>query len=168
MPGGDKNNYDESKSPPLEGSSKTGMEKTASKDIVTHIGTVPIYRNFTYNLPRNSALSNRSKALRKAGNLPEIIFWKQVHKGKFHKIDFDRQRVIGNFIVDFYVKTLSLVVEIDGSSHINKEKYDQEREEYLKNLGLRIYRIPSSRVRNELKNVMQELERFIVEHFGKK
>jgi very-short-patch-repair endonuclease len=161
-------NTRDAKSPPLEGWSKTGVEKSTSREIVTHICAVPIYQNFTYNLPRNPALSNRARALRKAGNLPEIIFWKQVHKGKFHKIDFDRQRVIGSFIVDFYVKTLSLVVEIDGSSHNNKEIYDQKREEYLKNLGLHVYRIPSSKVRNDLKNVMQELERFIVEHFGKK
>lgn len=47
----------------------------------------------------------------------------------FWKIDFDRQRIIGNYIVDFYVKTLGLVIEIDGSSHENKEEYDQKREE---------------------------------------
>ncbi|MBP1163359.1 very-short-patch-repair endonuclease [Chryseobacterium sp. PvR013] len=40
---------------------------------------------------------------------------------KFHTIDFDRQRIIGNYIVDFYVKTLGLIIEIDGSSHDEKE-----------------------------------------------
>jgi len=54
----------------------------------------------------------------------------------FHRIDFDRQRVIGNFIVDFYVKALGLVIEIDGSSHIGKEDYDKQRQNYLESLGL--------------------------------
>lgn len=73
----------------------------------------------------------------------------QVTKGGFHKIDFDRQRVIGSYIVDFYIKRLGLVIEIDGSSHVGKEEYDLEREDYLRSLGLKIYRIEVSDVRNE-------------------
>ncbi|WP_317228619.1 MULTISPECIES: DUF559 domain-containing protein [Chryseobacterium] len=44
-------------------------------------------------------------------------------------MDFDRQRIIGNYIVDFYVKTLGLIIEIDGSSHDGKEIYDSIRQE---------------------------------------
>lgn len=64
---------------------------------------------------------------RKAGILPEVLFWQQVHKKKFYAIDFDRQRIIGDYIVDFYVKALGLVVEIDGSSHDHKQEYDAKR-----------------------------------------
>lgn len=49
------------------------------------------------------------------------IILEKVHKGHFYKIDFDRHPVIGNYIVDFYVKKLGLVVEIDGSSHDDKK-----------------------------------------------
>nr|WP_314897068.1 endonuclease domain-containing protein [uncultured Flavobacterium sp.] len=84
------------------------------------------------------------------------------------EIDFDRQRIIGNFIVDFYVKTLGLVVEIDGSSHNNKEKYDQKREDYLISLGLKVYKISDLKVKHDLKNVMMELEKYIVVEFGNK
>jgi len=84
----------------------------------------------------------------------------------FWKIDFDRQRIIGNYIVDFYVKTLGLVIEIDGSSHENKEEYDQKREDYLKSLGLKVYKISDLRVKHDLNNVMMELEKYIIEEFG--
>ncbi|WP_369596824.1 endonuclease domain-containing protein [Flavobacterium sp. FPG59] len=82
------------------------------------------------------------------------------------KIDFDRQRIIGNYIVDFYVKTLGLVIEIDGSSHENKEEYDKKREEYLLSLGLKVYRISDSRIKHDLNNVMNELEQYIILEFG--
>ena len=100
--------------------------------------------------------------------LSEVIFWLQVHKRMFWKIDFDRQRIIGNYIVDFYVKTLGLVIEIDGSSHENKEEYDQKREDYLISLGLKVYRISDLRVKHDLNNVMMELEKYIVVEFGNK
>jgi very-short-patch-repair endonuclease len=71
------------------------------REITTYINTHPIYRNFIENLPYNIKLKARSRALRKAGVLSEVFFWMQVHKEMFWKIDFDRQRIIGNYIVDF-------------------------------------------------------------------
>lgn len=96
----------------------------SSREITAYIETQPIYRNFIENLPYNIKLKSRARALRKAGVMSEVIFWMQVHKGMFWKIDFDRQRIIGNYIVDFYVKTLGLIIEVDGSSHNDKEDYD--------------------------------------------
>jgi len=130
------------------------------------INTIAIKRNFVENLPSNSNLKERARALRKAGNYAEVVFWQQVHKNKFHKIDFDRQRIIGNYIVDFYVKTLGLVVEIDGESHNDKEDYDEIREEYLLNLGLKFFKTTNFRVLNDIENVLKELEIFIIEHYS--
>jgi very-short-patch-repair endonuclease len=137
-----------------------------NREITAYINTYPIYRNFIEDLPYNIKLKARSRVLRKAGVLSEVLFWLQVHKGMFWKIDFDRQRIIGNYIVDFYVKTLGLVIEIDGSSHDNKEEYDQKREDYLISLGLKVYKISDLRVKHDLSNVMTELEKYITEEFG--
>ncbi|WP_345094891.1 endonuclease domain-containing protein [Flavobacterium chungnamense] len=134
--------------------------------IITYINEIPIKRNFVENLPYNIKLKSRARALRKAGNYPEVAFWLQVKKNGFHNIDFDRQRVIGNYIVDFYVKTLGLIVEIDGESHNVKEEYDKKREEYLESLGLKIFKATSIRVLHDLDNVMKELELFVLEHFS--
>ena len=134
--------------------------------IQIYIHDKPIQRNFIENLPYNPQLKSRVRALRKAGNYPEVVFWKQVHKSLFWKIDFDRQRIIGNYIVDFYVKSLGLVVEIDGESHNEKEDYDLKREDYFKSFGLKVFRISSLRVLDDLTNVMVELEEFIVEEFS--
>ena len=135
-------------------------------EIVTYINDKPIYRRSVGILPANKALVNRARALRKAGVLSEVLFWLQVRNNTFWSIDFDRQRVIGNFIVDFYVKSIGLVIEIDGSSHDGKEEFDEDREAFLKDLGLKVYRISDSRVKHNLFTVMAELEHYIIVEFG--
>ncbi|WP_308004494.1 endonuclease domain-containing protein [uncultured Chryseobacterium sp.] len=135
------------------------------KEILTIINGVPVRRNFVENLPYNPKLKPLLQGKRKAGILSEVIFWKQVRARIFHRIDFDRQRIIGNYIVDFYVKTLGLVIEIDGWSHEGKEVDDEARQKYLESLGLKIFRITDFDVRHNLSVVMKDLEYFIVEHY---
>jgi very-short-patch-repair endonuclease len=120
----------------------------------------------THVLPVNKDLNIRAKALRKARNLPEVLFWMQVTKGRFHQIDFDRQKVIGNYIVDFYIKRLGLIIEIDGASHIGKEEYDAKRENYLRSLGLTVYRISTYAIKHEMGFVLKRLEDYLIENYG--
>lgn len=110
-------------------------------NILTYINGIPIKRNYIENIPYNDKLKQNAKELMKAGILSEELFWQQVHKKKFYNIDFDRQRIIGNYIVDFYVKSLGLIVEIDGSSHNDKYEYDDKRQKYFESLDLKVYRI---------------------------
>ena len=131
-------------------------------EILTLIKDIPIKRNFVLNLPNNPTLKSRANALRKAGNFSEVVFWKEVRNKSFWNIDFDRQRIIGNYIVDFYVKTLGLVVEIDGEIHNFQEEYDEKREMYLKDLGLKVFRISTTKMLFDTENVMKDLEQFII------
>ncbi|WP_336732961.1 endonuclease domain-containing protein [Chryseobacterium sp. VD8] len=135
------------------------------KEILTAINGISVHRNFVENLPYNPKLKPLLKGKRKAGILSEVIFWKQVRAKTFHNIDFDRQRIIGNYIVDFYVKTLGLVIEIDGWSHNGKEVDDEVRQKYLESLGLKIFRITDFDVLHNLSVVMKDLENFIIEHY---
>ena len=134
--------------------------------IITIIDNTPIIRNFIENLPQNPKLIPIAREKRKAGILAEVLFWKRVHKGYFHKIDFDRQRIIGNYIVDFYVKSLGLIIEIDGSSHDEKIDYDKKRQTYFESLGLTMYRIFDTEIKKDIENVMSELENFIIFKYG--
>ena len=130
------------------------------------VNDTPVYKRYTPNLPYNPNLKLRARELHKAGVLSEVLFWLVVHQGHFWGIDFDRQRVIGNYVVDFYVKSLSLVVEIDGSSHKGKEEYDKERQTYLESFGLKVFRIKDYRVKSDLDAVMKELGDFIVREYA--
>ena len=134
--------------------------------IQTTIRNIPIKQNYIKNLPANPLLKNLAKEKRKAGILSEVLFWKQVRNDTFHSIDFDRQRIIGNFIVDFYVPSLGLVVEIDGSSHDDKMDYDRARQKFLEDLGINVFRCDDSDVKKHIDIVMSSLEDFIILHFG--
>ncbi|WP_374362222.1 endonuclease domain-containing protein [Cloacibacterium sp.] len=133
---------------------------------LTHINGIEIFRRKIELLPKNKDLLSRFRSLRKGYVLSEVIFWKQVRNKEFHQIDFDRQKIIGNYIVDFYIKSLGVVLEIDGSSHNDKEEYDEKRQLFLESLDLVVYRISDNRIKNDLGNVMKELEDFIIEKFS--
>ena len=65
-----------------------------------------------------------------------------------YPIRFLRQKVIDNYIVDFYCSKAKLVVELDGSQHFEETGMaaDRERDEYLESLGLKILRFSNSDV----------------------
>ena len=155
-------------SPLPEGCQKGGVLKqsTSISEEFYIINEVKIKHQPIITLPYNKNLKDRAKALRYAENLTEVLFWMQVTKRRFHKIDFDRQRIIGNYIVDFYNKKLGLIVEIDGSSHDDKEIYDQIREEYFISLGLKVYRIAVDDVMKNMDFVLMGLEDYIIEQYG--
>jgi very-short-patch-repair endonuclease len=109
------------------------------------------------NLPFNPALKERTKALRQAGNLSEVLFWNEVKNKQFKGFDFDRQKIIGNYIVDFYCTNCNVVIEIDGSSHDNKVEYDAARDEFLRSLNLTVIHIPVGEVFKNIGGVMAML-----------
>ncbi|OJV48028.1 MAG: DNA methylase [Chryseobacterium sp. 39-10] len=117
-------------------------------------------------LPYNPDLKPLLPQKRKAGILCEVLFWKQVHKRKFYGIDFDRQRIIGNYIVDFYVKNLGLVVEIDGWVHETTQEYDEKRQRNLESYGLKVFRILNHDILQNVSVSIRDLEEFIIVHYG--
>lgn len=142
------------------------QKQMTEKKILTQIEGIIIYRNFVENLHYNPSLIKLTREKRKAGILAEVLFWKEVRNRNFHGIDFDRQRIIDNYIVNFYVKTLGLVVEIDGKSHQRKEEHDEIRTQLLENLGLKVFRVSDFDVRKNLAQVMRDLESFIIQNYS--
>jgi very-short-patch-repair endonuclease len=132
---------------------------------MTIINDIKIKDHYVFNLPENEDLSAFARKNRKAGNLAEVIFWMQVHRKMFYGLDFDRQKVIGNYIVDFYVKRLGLVVEIDGGSHNEKTEYDSQRDQYLESLGLKVFHTTDFDVLHHVSLVLNDLSNFIIENY---
>jgi type I site-specific restriction-modification system R (restriction) subunit/very-short-patch-repair endonuclease len=130
-------------SPPLEGWSQTGVVKRGSKNY--------------FELPYNKNLKEKARELRQAENLSEVLFWNQVKNKQFKGFDFDRQKIIGNYIVDFYCTNCNVVIEIDGSSHEDKVDYDAERDAFLESLGLAVIHIPVVDVMKNMNGVMEML-----------
>jgi very-short-patch-repair endonuclease len=107
-----------------------------------------------YDIPFNPSLCERAKELRKAANLSEVLLWKRLNKGRFKGFDFDRQKIIGNYIVDLYCVDCRVVIEIDGKSHENKIEYDSERNAFLEGLGLTVIHINADDVLERIDSVM--------------
>ena len=105
-------------------------------------------------LKYNSKLLERAKKLRKNSTLSEVLLWGKI-KRKQIGYDFDRQRIIDQFIVDFYSKDLILAIEIDGNSHNDKVGADMERQSILEKLGVRFLRFNDLEVKNNLDNVIK-------------
>lgn len=109
-------------------------------------------------LPYNPALKNKAKALRKAGILHEALLWLELKSKKLNGLDFDRQKIIGNYIVDFYCAEKAVVIEVDGSSHDSKQHQDAERDQYLESLGLSVIRLLAKDVLQNVEGVVAFLK----------
>lgn len=101
----------------------------------------------------NGNLKGLARANRKAGNLSEALLWNELKQNKMG-VSFTKQKPIGNYIADFYCKEKNIVIEIDGWSHDNKYEYDQERDEYMKSLGIFVLHIADIDVKRDMNNVL--------------
>jgi very-short-patch-repair endonuclease len=109
--------------------------------------------------PNKLNLKQFAREHRSFGTKGEAVLWKYVLKNKKTIYTFNRQFVIDNYIVDFVCRKLHLIIEIDGNSHMGKEKseYDYKREENLKQLGYTIIRFEEKEVLQELELVQQKI-----------
>lgn len=85
------------------------------------------------------------------------MFWNEVINKQFKGFDFDRQKIIGSYIVDFFCTNCNVVIEIDGSSHDDKQEYDAERDAFLESLVLTVIHIPVVDVMTNMNGVMEML-----------
>ncbi len=94
--------------------------------------------------PRNTALKPLATQLRKNATPQENHLWYDFLRT--YPLRFNRQYIIGNYIVDFYCARAKLVVELDGSQHYEPtgQQHDSARDEYLRSMGLQVLRIPNS------------------------
>ena len=113
-------------------------------------------------LPYNPILKELAKQLRKNMTFSEVLLWNELKNKKLLKMDFDRQRPILNYIVDFYCKDLMLAIEIDGDSHKEKYEQDRKRQKELEDVGIRFLRFDDLEVKKDMDNVLREIENWII------
>jgi len=106
----------------------------------------------------NSAITPLAKRLRKEMTKEERHLWYDFLKA--YPIRFRRQKVIGNYIVDFYCAKANLVIELDGSQHYNPSdiEYDKKRTSFLEGYGITVIRIPNNEVTNNFKGVCEYID----------
>ena len=106
---------------------------------------------------RFSDTIERARDQRKNPTPAERRLWSCLRAKKLNGQKFRRQHVIDGYIVDFFCRNQSLVVEVDGDHHSEADAmwHDERRTEHLESRGLRIIRFPNEQV---MKNLTQVLE----------
>ena len=112
------------------------------------------------NLKYFEDLRQLSRNNRKNPTESEKLFWKILNYKKFN-LKFTRQKPIGRFILDFYCSKLLLAIEIDGGSHNKKENYDDGRDLYLEQRGIKTIRFKNEEIINNLEKVKKCLYQII-------
>lgn len=107
-----------------------------------------------------------ARELRRNMTLGEVILWRHLQRKQMCGYDFDRQRPIDRYIVDFYCKHLRLAIEVDGSSHDGEvaKQNDFDRQSRLESLGVRFLRFSETQVRYQTNTVVRTIETWITQH----
>ncbi|WMJ22068.1 endonuclease domain-containing protein [Paludicola sp. MB14-C6] len=109
----------------------------------------------------NKKLVVRAKQLRKEMTKQEHHLWYDFLRGLSVKVY--KQKVIGNYIVDFYCDKAKLVIELDGSQHFTEMAmdYDKERTAILSNLGITVIRFTNQEVEEQFEVVCEKINSLI-------
>ena len=115
-------------------------------------------------VPYNPKLKEFARKLRNDSTFTEIIMWNYLKGKQMKGYDFDRQKPIDNYIVDFYCKELQLAIEIDGESHYGNPERDKKKDKSLNELGVTVLRFDDMDVRHRLDKVLEKIENWIDEN----
>jgi very-short-patch-repair endonuclease len=117
-------------------------------------------------IPYNPKLKEFAKKLRQNMTFSEVKLWNELKNGQMMGYDFDRQRPIGNYFVDFYCKDLQLVLEVDGITHEDEKviEKDEIRQDELEKLGVSFLRFDALLVVNKVEAAVREIRNWILEY----
>ena len=114
-------------------------------------------------IPYNRTLREFSRELRNHSTLSEILLWQKLRAGQCRGYNFNRQKPLGNYIVDFYCRKINLVIEIDGGSHDYEEAVveDGKRQQILEELRVSFLRFSDWEVKHAMSFVLGEIGYFL-------
>lgn len=98
---------------------------------------------------------NNAKNLRKNQTDAENILWEYLRGNRFYNLKFKRQQPIGKYIADFVCLQYKIIIELDGSQHLDTKEYDDERTNYLRNCGYQVIRIWNNEIFNNIDGVLE-------------
>lgn len=91
----------------------------------------------------------RARELRQTVNPAEQAMWAVLKARGLGGYKFMRQMSIGPYFADFVCRERGVVIEVDGSQHLERAAYDRARDEYMLAAGYSVYRVPVNSVLND-------------------
>ena len=110
------------------------------------------------NYKHNPVLTDNARILRKNMTKEERHLWYDFLRS--YPVRFLRQKVIDNYIVDFYCSSANLIVELDGSQHFDPQgqENDRIRTAFLQARGLTVIRIPNNEINRNFAGVCEYID----------
>jgi len=107
---------------------------------------------------RNKNLNQTAISLRKNMTSQEKHLWYDFFKS--YPLRIYRQRIIGNYIADFYCSKAKLIIELDGEQHYEKDarEYDELRTQYFSSLGIDVIRFSNYDIDNSFDKVSSKID----------
>ena len=104
----------------------------------------------------NPKTKHQAIKLRKKSTPAERKLWSRIRNDQLG-VTFRRQHAVGIYIPDFCSPKAKLIIEMDGSQHLEQEAYDAERTKSLESLGYRVLRFWNNDVMNNIEGVFLEI-----------
>ena len=97
----------------------------------------------------------RAKELHRNLTPAEAMLWTKLRAHRMAGVHFRNQHAIGSYVVDFCAPRKKLIIELDGSQHLEQDEYDRERTAFFKSKGYRVLRLWNNDVLNDLDSVLK-------------
>jgi very-short-patch-repair endonuclease len=117
--------------------------------------------------PRSNPITkHKAIQLRKDPTPAERRLWSRIRDDRLG-VTFRRQHAVGNYIPDFCSPKSKLIIELDGSKHLDQEEYDEERTKYLESLGYKVIRFWNNDVMKNMDGVILAILQAMEDETGK-
>ena len=118
------------------------------------VGLVLVHKIMARPFRSKPKILQQSGELCKQATPAEKKLWAYLRLMRDGGVRFRRQHAIGTYITDFCEPRKKLIVELDGSQHLEQEKYDEDRTRYLESQGYKVIRFWNNEVMNHIESVI--------------
>ena len=117
-------------------------------------------------LKYNKKLIPRAQKMRNEMTKEESKLWYYFLRS--YEVKFRRQKVILNYIADFYCAKAKLIIEVDGKQHLSPDntEYDNIRSEYLNSIDIKVVRFSNDEINNNFDIVCSKIEKVVQERLN--
>ncbi len=104
---------------------------------------------------QDAFLTRRARELRQEMTPTEQRLWPRLRDRRFAGFKFRRQTPLAGVIADSYCARARLVIELDGESHVGKERRDKSRQDKLEAAGFKVLRFWDTEIYDDLEAVLE-------------
>ena len=106
---------------------------------------------------RIGPMLNYARNLRQNLTDAECLLWSRLRRRQLAGFKFRRQHMIGPYICDFVCPKAAVIIELDGSQHLDAASYDLRRDNFLRERGFRVLRFWNALVLSETDSVIETI-----------